>query len=132
MKSSRLMSFLILTRIWTRTVAMKIIVAAKDGLGRQTILNEGVYLVNGTFIKGFPSYPADARIFGFPENIVITIFNSLSNNSIKINVNEYFTRVVHKKRGLKQGDPISPVLYNLAFDPFLRSVLEDELMKGYT
>ncbi|KAI8086927.1 uncharacterized protein B0P05DRAFT_585151 [Gilbertella persicaria] len=34
----------------------------KDSLGRQTILNEGVYLVDGTFIKGFPSYPADARI----------------------------------------------------------------------
>ncbi|RCI00048.1 hypothetical protein CU098_006066, partial [Rhizopus stolonifer] len=29
---------------------------------RQTILNDEVYLADGAFIKGFPSYPADARI----------------------------------------------------------------------
>jgi hypothetical protein len=30
--------------------------------GHQTILNEGVFLSDGTFVKGFESYPTDARI----------------------------------------------------------------------
>lgn len=30
--------------------------------GRQIIINSGITLEDGTFIKGFPSYPADATI----------------------------------------------------------------------
>jgi hypothetical protein len=43
----------------------------------------------------------------------------------------FFTEEVHKLRGLKQGDPISAILYNLAFEPFLGSILNDALFQGY-
>lgn len=70
--------------------------------------------------------------FGFPDLIVSCIYNLLAYNKIKVNVNGHYTDSVRKQRGLKQGDPISPILYNLAFEPFLRGVLSDSRMHGYT
>lgn len=69
--------------------------------------------------------------FGFPLSTVECIYNLMAKNTIRININGFFTEDVHKLRGLKQGDPISPILYNLAFEPFLRSILNDEHFHGY-
>lgn len=70
--------------------------------------------------------------FGFPATIVDCIYKLMANNYIRININGHFTEDIQKLRGLKQGDPLSPILYNLAFEPFLRSILTDELFHGYT
>ncbi|KAG0782877.1 hypothetical protein G6F21_010864 [Rhizopus arrhizus] len=70
--------------------------------------------------------------WGFPASIVNSIITMLANNRIKINVNGFISADVFKRRGLKQGDPISPILYNLALEPFLRSVLQDSTYSGYT
>jgi hypothetical protein len=69
--------------------------------------------------------------FGFPSAIITCLYNLLAYNKIKVNVNGYFTDDVHKRRGLKQGDPISPILYNLAFEPLLRTILSDSNIQGY-
>ncbi|KAG0981226.1 hypothetical protein G6F26_011621 [Rhizopus arrhizus] len=69
---------------------------------------------------------------GFPASIENSIITMLANNRIKINVNGFISADVFKRRGLKQGDPISPILYNLALEPFLRSVLQDTTYSGYT
>jgi hypothetical protein len=82
--------------------------------------------VNLTYLK------AVLLRFGFPVITVDCINNLMAKNTIKINVNGFFTEEVHKLRGLKQGDPLSPILYNLAFEPFLRSILNDEHFRGYS
>jgi exonuclease III len=69
--------------------------------------------------------------YGFPVSIVNCIHNLMANNQIKININGYLTDPVAKLRGFKQGDPISCICYDLAFEPFLQSILQDQDFRGY-
>ncbi|CEP20204.1 hypothetical protein [Parasitella parasitica] len=48
-----------------------------------------------------------------------------------INVNGFLSPRVPQCRGLKQGDPISPILFNLALEPLLRRILADSTLLGY-
>ncbi|CEP09058.1 hypothetical protein, partial, partial [Parasitella parasitica] len=48
-----------------------------------------------------------------------------------VNVNGFLSPRVPQLPGLKQGDPISPILFNLAFEPLLRKMLQDPHLSGY-
>ncbi|CEP13624.1 hypothetical protein [Parasitella parasitica] len=50
----------------------------------------------------------------------------------QININGHLSSEVAKLRGLKQGDLLSLILYNLAFEPFLLSVMSDRHIQGYS
>jgi hypothetical protein len=70
--------------------------------------------------------------YGFPAALVNTIYRLFSRNKINIVVNgQVMSKEVHKARGLKQGDPLSCILYNLAIEPLLRSILDDRTIQGY-
>lgn len=58
--------------------------------------------------------------FGFPPSIIQSLYNLMALNRIKINMNGVFTDEFLKHRGFKQGDPISCICYDLAFEPFLQ------------
>ncbi|KAG0994687.1 hypothetical protein G6F26_004478 [Rhizopus arrhizus] len=45
--------------------------------------------------------------------------------------NEFLSSPVLQYRGLRQGDPISPVFFNLAFKPLLRRILSDPHFSGF-
>ncbi|KAK4519269.1 uncharacterized protein ATC70_009501 [Mucor velutinosus] len=69
--------------------------------------------------------------FGFPRPLVKCIYKLMGDNLIRINLNGHLSSEVAKLRGLKQGDPLSPILYNLAFEPFLLAIINDRQFQGY-
>ncbi|CEP08553.1 hypothetical protein [Parasitella parasitica] len=70
--------------------------------------------------------------FGFPSAFITSIRNLFFKNQIVINVNGFLTDSVQQKRGLRQRDSISPVLFNFALEPLLLAILNDSSIKGYS
>jgi hypothetical protein len=70
--------------------------------------------------------------FGFPSTFITSIRNLFFKNKIVINVNGFMTEPVAQKRGLRQGDSISPVLFNFALEPLLLAILKDDKIQGYS
>lgn len=69
--------------------------------------------------------------FGFPSSLVSTLCKLFFETKIHINLNGFITSPLTQERGLRQGDPLSPLLFNIAFDPFLRSIEHAPLFQGF-
>jgi hypothetical protein len=69
--------------------------------------------------------------FNFPSTFISCIQQLFFGNEVRINVNGFFTEPIIQERGLRQGDPLSHLLFNLALEPFLLSILHDQQLKGY-
>ncbi|KAG1487848.1 hypothetical protein G6F54_012411 [Rhizopus delemar] len=50
---------------------------------------------------------------------------------MQANVNGHLTLPVPLRRGLRQGDPISPILFNLALEPLIRAVNDSPRIQGF-
>jgi hypothetical protein len=69
--------------------------------------------------------------FGFSVTIIDCVYNPLEYNTINVSINGYFMGRVRKERGLQQDDPLSSILYNLAFEPLLCDCLSNENLHNY-
>ncbi|KAG1142122.1 hypothetical protein G6F38_007956 [Rhizopus arrhizus] len=69
--------------------------------------------------------------FGVPPQLNNSIMNLFFSTQVSINVNGFLTKPFQAQRGLRQGDPLSPLLFNLAFDPFLRLIDQDASFQGF-
>jgi hypothetical protein len=68
--------------------------------------------------------------FGFPSKLIATLMSLFFGTSISVSVNGYLSASLTQGRGLRQGDPLSPLLFNLAFEPLLRTILASEELPG--
>ncbi|KAG1117144.1 hypothetical protein G6F40_003152 [Rhizopus arrhizus] len=69
--------------------------------------------------------------FGFPPSLVHSLESLFFGNAVRININGYFANRIDQRRGLRQGDPLSPFLFNIALEPFLRHILQDSSFQGF-
>lgn len=69
--------------------------------------------------------------FRIPRKLITCINRLMGDTLIRINLNSHLSLPVAKLRGLKQGDPLSSILYNLAFEPFLLAVIHDRAFQVY-
>lgn len=80
-----------------------------------------------------PEYMKQILIrFGIPNNILNIVSNLFFSSRVHININGHITDPFIASRGLRQGDPLSPLLFNIAFDPFLRLVSQDLSFQGFS
>jgi endonuclease/exonuclease/phosphatase family metal-dependent hydrolase len=68
--------------------------------------------------------------FGFPSGLVGCLSSLFFGTKISVSINGWLGAAVPQLRGLRQGDPLSPLLFNLAFEPLLRSVLACSSLSG--
>ena len=68
--------------------------------------------------------------FGFPSSLVSCLGSLFFGTKISVSINGWLAHPISQLRGLRQGDPLSPLLFNLAFEPLLRTVLACPLLSG--
>ncbi|GAN08596.1 hypothetical protein MAM1_0213d08111 [Mucor ambiguus] len=80
-----------------------------------------------------PQYLSQVLLkFGFPSQFVHCILNLFFDNSIHVNINGFLTEPIAQRRGIRQSDSISPVLFNLAIEPFLLSIINNPDISSYS
>jgi hypothetical protein len=94
----------------------------------------GVMLDNNkAYDRVHPHYLAQVlQKLGFPIEFVRCIENLFFDNEIFVNMNGFLTNPVKQKRGLRQGDSISPILFNFAIEPFIQSIINNTNISGYS
>ncbi|KAG1340282.1 hypothetical protein G6F62_005477 [Rhizopus arrhizus] len=70
--------------------------------------------------------------FGFPTVLVNSLIGLFFDNRVRVNINGHFTDEVTQSCSLRQGDPLSPLLLNLALESFLIHVLQDTSLIGFS
>jgi hypothetical protein len=69
--------------------------------------------------------------FGFPTQFVDCITSLFFNTSLCVKVNGFLSTAFAQERGLRQGDPLSSFLFNLALEPLLRAIHTCPLLPGF-
>lgn len=87
--------------------------------------------------SAFPSVPHDLIVytlkrFGFPDVFVDVVRDVYTNASTTYKYAGGVTKPVRFGAGVKQGDPLSPLLFNICMEPFIRSIKQKFGSKGYS
>lgn len=70
--------------------------------------------------------------FGLPQQVIRSIVGLFFSTNISLNINGHISNPIAQGRGLRQGDPLSPLLFNLAFEPLLCTIQYSPTIKGIT
>ena len=67
----------------------------------------------------------------FPQKFTQLVKTLYSNAKTSVMVNGVIPTVINIKRGTREGDPMSCILYNLAIEPLACTLRESKELKGY-
>jgi len=65
--------------------------------------------------------------FGFPAQLITRIKNLYKYASTAIRINGFVSELFDVRRGVRQGDPMSCLLYNLAIEPLIEKIRKSPL-----
>jgi len=80
--------------------------------------------LNWDFLKGM------LRAFGFGENFRRWIDIIYNQPTIRIKINNWISEKVEIQRGVRQGDPLSPLLYTLCIEGLACLIRDNQLLTG--
>ena len=67
----------------------------------------------------------------FPISFINSIAQIFFQTNLNISINGFFSAPIKQGRGIRQGDPLSPLLYNIVFEPLLRQILNNQSLQGF-
>jgi len=69
--------------------------------------------------------------FNMPSSLISSLLSLFTNTQVRVNINGFLSEAFPTQRGMRQGDPISPLLFNIIFDPFLRAINQHQNILGF-
>ncbi|KAK4516494.1 60S acidic ribosomal protein P2 [Mucor velutinosus] len=69
--------------------------------------------------------------FNMPPQLTSSLLALLATTQVQVNINGNLSAPFTTHRGMRQGDPISPLLFNIIFDPFLRAINNHPNIQGF-
>ncbi|CEP11044.1 hypothetical protein [Parasitella parasitica] len=69
--------------------------------------------------------------FNMPPQLTSSLLALFSNTQVQVNINGDLSAPFVTHRGMRQGDPISPLLFNIIFDSFLRAINSYQGIHGF-
>ena len=96
----------------------------------------GIYLATIDLRDAFGSVPHELfcsvmRQIGIPESLVGTVEDIYKGASATLTVRNASSNPINIRRGVKQGCPLSPVLFNLCLEPLIRYIEHSMGSMGY-
>ena len=70
--------------------------------------------------------------FGFGNRFVNTIRSLYLGSTAKIKANNILSESLNLNSGVRQGDPLSPMLFVLGIEPLIRAISDDPQIKGFS
>ena len=69
---------------------------------------------------------------GLPPCLLRAIQNCYHEATSRVAINGHLSQAFSLKRGVRQGDPISCLLFDIVIEPLAQLIVRDELLKGFT
>ncbi|KAG1453633.1 hypothetical protein G6F56_007518 [Rhizopus delemar] len=69
--------------------------------------------------------------FGLPQRLADGITSLFFNTSLCVSINGFISTPFDQGRGLRQGDPLSPLLFNFVLEPLLHTIYATSSLPGF-